>query len=204
LAHAAKRHDASHDSGHAPGASVTSTPAIAYVALGSNLGDREAHLVTAWRALAERPGTRVIAASRIYETDPVGPGPQGPYLNAVLSLETDLGALALLADLHAIERLTGRRREDEAERWGPRTLDLDLLLYGKARISVQGLEVPHPQLHVRPFVLEPLCELAGDLQHPTLGRSLSCWLEECRDPVAVRLWAAAANRWQVAGSAESS
>jgi len=175
------------DSTPTPVVLVSGVPTLAYVALGSNLGDREAHLLMAWRALAERSGTRVIAASRIYQTDPVGPGPQGPYLNAVASIETHLAAPALLADLLSIERLAGRRRE-EAKRWGPRTLDLDLLIYGNRRISEPGLEVPHPRLHERAFVLEPLCELAGELLHPSLGGPLSGWLEKCRDPAAVRLW----------------
>jgi 2-amino-4-hydroxy-6-hydroxymethyldihydropteridine diphosphokinase len=181
-------HGAGPDSTPTPVVRVSGAPTLAYVALGSNLGDREAHLVAAWRALAERSGTRVIAASRIYQTDPVGPGPQGPYLNAVVSLETHLAAPALLADLLSIERLAGRRREEEAERWGPRRLDLDLLIYGDRRISEPGLEVPHPRLHERAFVLEPLCELAGELLHPSLGGPLSSWLEKCRDPAAVRLW----------------
>jgi 2-amino-4-hydroxy-6-hydroxymethyldihydropteridine diphosphokinase len=133
-------------------------PVAAFVALGSNLGDRAAHLEHALAALAALPSTRVVATSSVRETDPVGPPGQGPYLNAVAELRT-----ALLA----VERERGRDRSREV-RFGPRTLDLDLLCWGTAvpggdRLDAPGLTVPHPRMHERAFVLEPLAELAPAL-----------------------------------------
>lgn len=161
---------------------------IAYVALGSNLADREARLEAASRALAATPGTQVEAASRVYETAPVGVPGQGPYLNAVLQLRTSLSPRALWQRLQAIEREAGRLREQESVRWGPRCLDLDLLLYAQVCLSEPDLEIPHPRLHERAFVLEPLCELAADLVHPRLGGALCDWAAACRDPAAVWLF----------------
>jgi 2-amino-4-hydroxy-6-hydroxymethyldihydropteridine diphosphokinase len=136
-----------------------------YVGLGSNLGDREALLVGARAALAATPGVSVVAASRLYETEPVGP-PQGRYLNAVIALDTTLAAQALLKRLLELEQAAGRRRGPE--RNAPRTLDLDLLLFGEACIETPGLSLPHPRLHERAFVLVPLAEIAADLVHPLL------------------------------------
>lgn len=155
----------------------------AYVSLGSNLGDREAHLRHAARALAETPGVRVVAGSRIYETDPVGPGPQGPYLNAALELDTTLGPRALLDRLLAIEAERGRVR---GARNAARTLDLDLLLLGDAEVRAPGLALPHPGLADRPFVLEPLADLAPERVVPGTGRTVGALAERVRDPEAVR------------------
>jgi len=138
----------------------------AYVALGSNLGDREAHLRGALAGLDATPGLVLAAVSRLYETEPLGP-PQGPYLNAVAALDAALEAPALLARLQELERAAGRRRS--GARNEPRTLDLDLLLFGDACLDEPALTVPHPRLHERPFVLVPLAELAPDLVHPRLG-----------------------------------
>jgi 2-amino-4-hydroxy-6-hydroxymethyldihydropteridine diphosphokinase len=140
-----------------------------HVGLGSNLGDREAQLVAARAALAATPGIEVVAASRIYETEPVGP-PQGRYLNAVLALETEFAPAALLARLLEIESTAGRTREPE--RNAPRTLDLDLLLYGDACIELPELRLPHPRLAERAFVLAPLAEIAGDFVLPGSGASV--------------------------------
>jgi 2-amino-4-hydroxy-6-hydroxymethyldihydropteridine diphosphokinase len=142
----------------------------AYVALGSNLGDREAHLRGALAGLAASPGIALAAVSRLYETEPLGP-PQGPYLNAVAALDTAQDAHALLARLQQLERAAGRTRG--AERLAPRTLDLDLLLYGDARIDEPALQLPHPRLHERAFVLVPLAELAPELVHPRLGLTVA-------------------------------
>ena len=152
---------------HPSGETVT-----AYVALGSNLGDREAHLRAALRVIASLPRTRLGAASPLMETEPVGGPPQGAYLNAAAALETALGARELLGHLLAIERSRGRERTRE-QRWGPRTLDLDLLLYGDLVLSEPGLTIPHPRLHERRFVLEPLACLAPGAVIPTLGISVA-------------------------------
>jgi len=130
----------------------------AYVGLGANLGDREAVLRRAVERLAVEPGVEVVAVSSFRETDPVGPIRDQPrFLNGAVALETTLPARALLELLLRVEREFGRRREGPPG--GPRTLDLDLLLYGDERIEQPGLRVPHPRLHERPFVLEPLAEL---------------------------------------------
>jgi 2-amino-4-hydroxy-6-hydroxymethyldihydropteridine diphosphokinase len=143
----------------------------AAIALGTNLGDRRAHIAFAFDALARLPDSKLIASSRVVETAPVGPVEQGDYLNAAAVLETNLPARDLLGHLLSIERLRGRDRARE-QRWGPRTLDLDLLLYGDRIIDEPGLAVPHPRLHERLFVLGPLAEVAPDLVVPGLGRTV--------------------------------
>lgn len=142
----------------------------AFVALGSNLGDRAAQLAAAVAGLGATPGVRLLACSSLYETEPVGPPGQGPYLNAALLLETSLAPRALLARLHELEGAAGRARS--GVRNEARTLDLDLLLFGDLCIDEPGLTVPHPRLHERPFVLAPLRELAPGARHPRLGRSV--------------------------------
>jgi 2-amino-4-hydroxy-6-hydroxymethyldihydropteridine diphosphokinase len=140
---------------------------IAYIGLGANLGDREANLRAAVGRLDDLGPLRV---SSFRETDPVGVTEQPRFVNAVAELETDLGASALLEQLLEIERELGRDRS-RGERWGPRTIDLDLLLYGNEVIDEPGLTVPHPRLAGRRFVLEPLHELAPDLALPN-GRRI--------------------------------
>jgi len=130
----------------------------AYVGLGSNLGDRAETLRVALERLAATQGVEVVAVSSLRETDPVGPVTDQPrFLNGVAAVETTLGPRRLLEVLLAIEAELGRTRAGPPG--GPRTLDLDLLLYGEERIDEPGLQVPHPRLHERPFVLEPLEEL---------------------------------------------
>jgi 2-amino-4-hydroxy-6-hydroxymethyldihydropteridine diphosphokinase len=140
---------------------------VAYIGLGSNLGDRAENL----RAAAGRLGELgEVQLSTIRETDPVGVTDQPKFLNAIAELETGLSALELLDRLLAIELALGRNRVAE-KRWGPRTLDLDLLLYGDETIDEPGLTVPHPRLAERRFVLEPLYELAPSLVLPD-GRAI--------------------------------
>lgn len=131
----------------------------AYVGVGSNLGDRWSHLAHAARALRTVPGIAVVRASRVHETAPVGPPGQGRYLNAVLELETALTPEGLLDVLQRTEAGALRRR---TVRWGPRTLDLDLLLFGEDAVCAPGLVVPHPAIAERRFVLAPLAELCPE------------------------------------------
>ena len=131
---------------------------VAYIALGSNLGDRAGHLARARAALAALPDTRVIAASAVEETEPIGPVPQGPYLNQMVAVETELEPRELLHRLHAIERAAGRTRD---VRWGPRTLDLDIVLFGARAMSDGTLTLPHPGLAEREFWQRELAELRG-------------------------------------------
>jgi 2-amino-4-hydroxy-6-hydroxymethyldihydropteridine diphosphokinase len=142
------------------------TAVRACVALGSNLDEPVGQVQRAFAELDAMPATRLVARSRLYRTVPVGP-PQPDYVNAVAVLDTALDPETLFDGLLAIEAAHGRVR---AERWGPRTLDLDLLVYGGAVIDTPRLTVPHPQLAVRSFVLVPLAEVAGDLVVPGLGR----------------------------------
>jgi 2-amino-4-hydroxy-6-hydroxymethyldihydropteridine diphosphokinase len=142
--------------------------ARAYVGLGSNLGDREATLRAAVESLGAEPGVGVVAVSTLRDTAPVGQLDQPRFLNGVAVLETDLPARRLLGVLLEVEGRFGRDRA-AAPPQGPRTLDLDLLLYDRARIEEEGLQIPHPRLHERAFVLEPLAEVAPGLEVPGLG-----------------------------------
>ena len=139
----------------------------AYVGLGANLGDREAMLRAALEQLTAEPGIEVVAVSAFRDTAPVGIVDQPRFLNAVAAVETDLPPRGLLDRLLGVERRLGRTRE--GPRFGPRTIDLDLLLYGDAEIAEPGIEVPHPRMHERLFVLEPLAELDPDLIVPGQG-----------------------------------
>ena len=133
-------------------------PELVYVALGSNLGDRAAHLAYARSRLATLPGTRVAAASRIEETAPIGPVPQGAFLNQMVLLETMLAPRDLLGHLHAIEAERGRERQ-AGVRWGPRTLDLDIVRWGERRVREPDLTIPHPELPHRDFWQREMAEL---------------------------------------------
>jgi 2-amino-4-hydroxy-6-hydroxymethyldihydropteridine diphosphokinase len=140
--------------------------ATAYVGIGSNLGDREAHLRRAIELLSAEEGIEVTAVSEIRETEPVGPVAQGPFLNGAARVETDLAPRELLERLLGIEERMGRVRR---ERFGPRTIDLDLLVYGEETVDEPGLTVPHPRLAERRFALEPLEELDPGLTIPGSG-----------------------------------
>jgi len=146
----------------------------AYVAVGSNLGDRWARLAQAARALRTAPGVAVVRGSRVWDAAPVGP-PQPRYLNAVLELETTRTPGSLLSLLREVEQAAGRTRDVH---WGARTLDLDLLLHGDLTVREPGLTVPHPGMESRRFVLAPLAELHPELIVPGLGVSVWRLLEE--------------------------
>jgi 2-amino-4-hydroxy-6-hydroxymethyldihydropteridine diphosphokinase len=145
----------------------------AWIAVGSNLGDRWSRLVLAARALRTAPGVAVLRASRVWDTAPLGP-PQPRYLNAVLEVETTRTPESLLGLLREVEQRAGRTRD---LRWGPRTLDLDLLLFDDRIVRTPGLTLPHPAMAWRRFVLAPLAELRPDLPVPgtdsTVGRLLA-------------------------------
>ena len=146
------------------------TTMLAYVGLGSNLEHPRRQIARAVRALARLPGTRVVGVSSNYVSAPLDcPGLQPEFVNAVAALATTLPPLGLLARLHAIERR--QRRAPQRQRNAPRTLDLDLLLYGRARLHHPRLVVPHPRMDARAFVRGPLIELAGDIEIPGRGRA---------------------------------
>jgi len=156
----------------------------AYLALGSNLGDRLATLQRAVDLLAAGDGVEIVRCSRVYQTDPVGP-PQPDYLNAVLEIATTLSPRALLERCLFVENEMGRVR---AERWGPRTVDIDLLTYGRERVEEPGLSVPHPRMHERAFVLVPLAELDPDPPLPG-GRHLGSLALPADGPAGIRIFA---------------
>jgi len=145
--------------------------AIAYVGIGANLGDPAARVNAAFAALDALPATRLVKRSSLYRTAPRGYEKQPDFVNAVAELDTQLAARDLLAGLQEIEAHAGRSR---SFRNAPRTLDLDLLLYGAERIDLPGLEVPHPRMHERAFVLVPLLEIAPGMQIPGAGGGREC------------------------------
>ena len=148
---------------------------FAYIGLGSNLGDRRAIIAAALELLRPR------RVSAILETEPVGKTDQPRFLNAVAEIETDLPPPDLLGRLLDVERGLGRVRGADAPRWGPRLIDLDLLLYGDEQVRSESLRVPHPELHRRRFVLEGLSELCPERSVPGLGRTVRELLESCPD-----------------------
>lgn len=150
----------------------------AYIGLGANTGDRAANLYNAVARMSQTPGIALKRLSRLIETPAVG-GPEGspPFLNGAGAFETMLGSHALMKVLTDIEKDLGRNRR---VKWEPRPIDLDLLLYGDQIISSDDLIVPHPLMHERPFVLQPLAEIAGSAVHPTLQMSIEGLLESLR------------------------
>lgn len=152
----------------------------AYISAGSNLGDRKANLEFALTSLAEK--TSVLKVSSLYETEPVGYLDQPWFLNIVLELETGLAPSDLLRLCQEVEASCGRIRTFPN---APRTLDLDVLIYGDVVLQEEKLTIPHPRLAERKFVLEPLAEIAPDLVHPVLQRTARSLLDDCRDPSQV-------------------
>lgn len=161
----------------------------AYIGLGSNLGERESMIRQALESLSLLPETDLLRASSLYDTEPVGDVDQPNFLNAVAEVETDLSAAQLLWNLQLIEKRLGRER---TRRWGPRVIDLDLLLYGQETIEEDTLRVPHPELTRRAFVLVPLVELEPLLVHPGTGETMLAHLSKlgARPPLkrGTRLW----------------
>ena len=144
-----------------------------YVALGSNLGSREAILVAALEVIRADAETSVFGLSPVFETEPVGPGEQGCYLNAVAGLHTTHDPIELLDLLQSIEIAAGRDRSSDVPRWSARTLDLDLLFYDSRCIALPRLTIPHPRAHERDFVLAPMAALAPDFVHPVSGKTIA-------------------------------
>jgi len=161
----------------------------AWIGLGSNLGEREAMIRQALEALSAMPDTELLRASSLYDSEPVGEADQPNFLNAVAQVDTDLSARQVLWNLLLIEKRLGRER---TRRWGPRSIDLDLLLYGDEVIEEDDLRVPHPEMHRRAFVLVPLVELDPTLVHPGTGETLLSHLSRLgtRPPLkrGTRLW----------------
>ena len=156
---------------------------FAFLGLGSNLGDRLTHLQHAVDALDEDALTRVDAVSSVYETEPVGGPAQEPFLNLAVRVATRRRPRRLLALCQAVEQRLGRERR---ERWGPRTIDVDVLLYGDRAVARRDLEIPHPRLEERPFALVPLLEVAPGARLPD-GRPLSRVLAGCAPIVGVHM-----------------
>ena len=140
----------------------------AYIGLGANLGPKEVTILRAVELLGAEPGIEVLELSQLRETEPVGVADQPPFLNGAVALETSLSSWELLDVMLRIEQELGRVRDDE--HWGPRTIDLDLLVYGDEVLDEPGLRIPHPRLHERRFALEPLADLEPELDIPGLGK----------------------------------
>jgi len=153
-----------------------------YLLIGGNLGNREENLKHATRSIAHRLGP-ILMASSIYETEAWGMKDQPPFLNQVLFVETKLNPEAVLDAILSIEKEMGRKR---IEKFGPRTIDIDILFYNDLKMHKSSLTIPHPQLHLRRFTLEPLNEIAPHLVHPVFNKPISELLKESNDPLVVK------------------
>ena len=161
------------------------TEALAYLGLGTNLGDRRNNLQQALGLLAGEPRLRLSRCSQIYETEPWGVADQPAFLNCVAEVATSLDPESLLGLCKRVEEELGRQ---PGLRWGPRLIDLDILLYGNEVVGLPHLEIPHPRLHVRAFALIPLAELAPEAVHPLLELSVAELLEKTGGIGGVRPW----------------
>ena len=155
---------------------------IAYIGFGSNIGDRLAYIQSAIHTLSEIAGITLQKISSIYTTDPVGYESQAQFLNGVAAIQTSLSPLSLLHALKDIETAIGRKHRT---RWGPREIDLDILIYGDLYVQTQKLVIPHPEMHLRGFVLVPLAEIAPDLVHPVFQESIQILLNRLEDSKSV-------------------
>ena len=160
-------------------------PHRVYIGIGSNLGDRKANALEAVERVAQIPGTKVVRASSLYESEPLG-NAKTWFVNSVIEIETELAAEQLLKKLKAIEEAMGRKKV-KGKRWGSRIIDLDLLLFDGQTVNKRTLKIPHPEMHKRRFVLLPLSELAPHVTHPQLGTTISELLGGLKDPKKVVL-----------------
>ena len=160
-------------------------PHRVYIGIGSNLGDRKANAIEAVERVSKLPTTRLVRASSLYESEPLGDAKTW-FVNSVIEIETELPADALLRRLKAIEKAMGRKRV-KGKRWGSRVIDLDILLCDQEVVEKRSLRIPHPELHKRRFVLLPLAELAPHVVHPQLGQSVSTLLATVKDAKRVML-----------------
>ena len=155
---------------------------LVYIGFGSNIGDRLTHIQNAIHALSKTEGITLQKISSVYKTDPVGYEAQAHFLNGVAAIQTDLPPLFLLHALKDIETAIGRKHRI---RWGPREIDLDILIYGDMCLQTEKLVIPHPEMHLRRFVLAPLAEIAPDLVHPVLKETIQILLERLEDDKSV-------------------
>jgi 2-amino-4-hydroxy-6-hydroxymethyldihydropteridine diphosphokinase len=161
---------------------------ITYIGMGSNIGDRVGYIQQAHMLLSDTEGIKVLNSSSIYETEPVGCENQEWFINAVLEIQTSLKPRELLKECFRIETQLGRTRNDDIEKWAPRTIDLDILFYDNLIIADDKLQIPHHQLHSRAFVLVPLLELAPDFIHPALEKSIEDLYNDLPAPEEVYLY----------------
>lgn len=157
----------------------------AYIALGTNIGDRNKNLKEAIQSIRDNEKIELVNASSIYETDPVGLTEQNQFLNMVLHVETNLNPFELLDFCLSVEAKLGRKREI---RWGPRIIDLDILLYNQENIETEKLIIPHPRMKERAFVIVPLKEISPNITFPKMEKPLEFYLEDIPDKEGVRIW----------------